>query len=48
VVGLAELIREHAVYERAAPPRPDLATALTGILFHPDLRLQALVAVRLA
>lgn len=46
VAGLAELIREHAAYERAAPPRPDLATALAGILFHPEPRLHALVAVR--
>jgi GNAT superfamily N-acetyltransferase len=43
---LVELIREHARYERAAEPRPDLQQALAAWLFVPRPRLRVLVAVQ--
>jgi GNAT superfamily N-acetyltransferase len=43
---LVELIREHARYERAAEPRPDLQTALTAWLFVPRPRIRVLLAVQ--
>ncbi|WP_328527334.1 GNAT family N-acetyltransferase [Nocardioides sp. NBC_00368] len=43
---LVDLIREHASYERAADPRPDLQTALAAWLFVPRPRLRVLVAVQ--
>lgn len=43
---LVELIREHARYERAAAPRPDLQTALSSWLFVPRPRVRILVAVQ--
>ncbi|MFE6511344.1 GNAT family N-acetyltransferase [Nocardioides sp. NPDC057767] len=43
---LVELIREHARYERAADPRPDLQTALAAWLFVPRPRIHVLVAVQ--
>lgn len=42
---LSELIREHALYERAAPLRADLRAALAETLFVPKPRLRVLVAV---
>ncbi|MFD3515753.1 GNAT family N-acetyltransferase [Streptomyces sp. NPDC058657] len=45
VSRIAELAAEHAVYERAAPPAPDLAQRLTALLFDtPAPRLRCLVA----
>ncbi|MET8507052.1 GNAT family N-acetyltransferase [Streptomyces sp. NPDC004787] len=42
---VAELAAEHAAYEKAAPPRPDLAEALGPLLFGaPEPRLRCLVA----
>ncbi|MER6939691.1 GNAT family N-acetyltransferase [Nocardioides sp. NPDC000441] len=43
---LVELIREHARYERANEPRPDLETALAAWLFVPRPRVRVLVAVQ--
>ncbi|MFD7077745.1 GNAT family N-acetyltransferase [Nocardioides sp. NPDC059952] len=43
---LVELIRDHARYERAADPRPDLQTALAAWLFVPRPQLHVLVAVQ--
>ncbi|MEV1082730.1 GNAT family N-acetyltransferase [Streptomyces sp. NPDC050211] len=42
---VAELAAQHAAYERAAPPVPDLAVRLAGLLFGtPTPRLRCLVA----
>lgn len=42
---VAELAAEHAAYEKAAPPRPDLVAALHRLLFGtPAPRLRCLVA----
>ncbi|MFF4688133.1 GNAT family N-acetyltransferase [Streptomyces sp. NPDC001307] len=42
---VAELAAQHAQYERAAPPAPDLAARLAGLLFDtPTPRLRCLVA----
>ncbi|MBD0747901.1 GNAT family N-acetyltransferase [Streptomyces sp. CBMA152] len=42
---LAELAAEHAVYEKAAPPAPDLAERLGALLFGPETpRVRCLVA----
>ncbi|WP_394554355.1 GNAT family N-acetyltransferase [Agromyces sp. MMS24-JH15] len=41
---LVRLIRAHARYERAAPLRPDLETALAATLFLPEPRIRVLVA----
>ncbi|MGW3173637.1 N-acetyltransferase family protein [Streptomyces sp. NPDC001153] len=42
---VAELAAQHAAYERAAPPVPDLAGRLAGLLFDtPAPRLRCLVA----
>ncbi|WP_441247435.1 N-acetyltransferase family protein [Kitasatospora sp. McL0602] len=42
---VAELAAEHAAYERAAPPVPDLAARLAALLFDaPEPRLRCLVA----
>ncbi|MER7516154.1 GNAT family N-acetyltransferase [Streptomyces sp. NPDC126499] len=42
---VAELAGEHAAYENAAPPPPDLATRLHRLLFEPAIpRLRCLVA----
>lgn len=43
---LVELIREHARYERASEPRPDLEITLAAWLFVPQPRLRVLVAVQ--
>ncbi|MEL4318628.1 GNAT family N-acetyltransferase [Leifsonia sp. YIM 134122] len=40
---LIELIREHAEYERAAPPPSDLVDGLSRLLFGPVPRLHAFV-----
>ncbi|MFE3070246.1 GNAT family N-acetyltransferase [Streptomyces sp. NPDC059247] len=42
---VVELVREHTAFERAAPPPPDLADRLRGLLFAtPAPRLGCLVA----
>ncbi|MFI9587054.1 GNAT family N-acetyltransferase [Streptomyces sp. NPDC052236] len=42
---IVELAAEHAAYERAAPPAPDLAQRLAALLFEiPAPRLRCLVA----
>ncbi|MFI8825739.1 GNAT family N-acetyltransferase [Streptomyces sp. NPDC053431] len=42
---VAELAAEHAAYEKAAPPHPDLAARLHGLLFATESpRLRCLVA----
>ncbi|WP_328504488.1 GNAT family N-acetyltransferase [Streptomyces sp. NBC_00457] len=42
---VAELAAQHAAYERATPPAPDLAARLAGLLFGtPAPRLRCLVA----
>lgn len=41
--ALAALCAEHARYERAAPPTPDLAERLNGALFGPVPRLNCLL-----
>jgi GNAT superfamily N-acetyltransferase len=42
---VAELAAQHSAYERAAPPAPDLAARLAGLLFGtPAPRLRCLVA----
>ncbi|MFB7513958.1 GNAT family N-acetyltransferase [Streptomyces sp. NPDC056144] len=42
---VVELIAEHAEYEKAPPPPPDLASRLTALLFTPSRpRLRCLVA----
>ena len=41
---LFDLIREHAAYERAAPPAHDVAERLSGLLFAPAPRIHALIA----
>ncbi|MER6154147.1 GNAT family N-acetyltransferase [Streptomyces sp. NPDC001868] len=42
---IVELAAEHAAFERAAPPAPDLAQRLTALLFDiPAPRLRCLVA----
>ncbi|MGY0492710.1 N-acetyltransferase family protein [Streptomyces sp. WG-D5] len=45
LVRVAELAAEHAAYEQAAPPAPDLARRLEALLFAtPAPRLRCLVA----
>ncbi|MFE2560974.1 GNAT family N-acetyltransferase [Streptomyces sp. NPDC059352] len=41
---VVELVAEHAAYEKAAPPAPDLATRLSRLLFGAGSRLRCLVA----
>jgi GNAT superfamily N-acetyltransferase len=43
---LVALMREHAAYERSAPPPADIADRLPSLLFTPEPRLHAIVAVR--
>jgi len=42
---LVALVRDHALYERAAPLRSDLEAALVETLFGPEPRMHVLVAV---
>jgi GNAT superfamily N-acetyltransferase len=44
IPDLLELIREHAAYERATPPAPDVADRLSALFFAPTPRLHALIA----
>jgi len=41
---LVDLITDHAAFERAAPPHPELSIRLPGLLFGPAPRLHAFVA----
>ena len=44
VPELIGLVRDHAAFERAAPPHPQLGIRLPGLLFGPAPRLRAFVA----
>jgi len=44
IPNLIDLMREHAAYERAAPPADDVASRLSDLLFAPAPRLHARVA----
>jgi GNAT superfamily N-acetyltransferase len=44
IPNLIELVREHAAYERAAPPSDGVAERLSDLLFAPAPRLHAIIA----